>query len=110
MADPTRCRILLALLDGEVFGPALVIRGAKERLAPILMTALAAGLAMVPLVVIGNVAGQEIEYPMAFVILGGLATATLLNLILVPVLYLRFGKSRRERRALATSAPAPQPA
>ena len=51
--------------------------------------------------VAGNVAGQEIEYPMAFVILGGLITATLLNLILMPVIYLRFGKSRREREAIA---------
>lgn len=90
--------------EGEVFGPALVIRGAKERLAPVLMTALAAALAVIPLVLAGNVAGQEIEYPMAFVILGGLLTATLLNLVILPVLYLRFGKSRRERAALAAQA------
>jgi CzcA family heavy metal efflux pump len=81
--------------EGEPFGPALVLRGAKERIAPIMMTALTTGLALVPLVLSGNIPGQEIEYPMALVILGGLATSTLLNLLVVPTLYLRFGKSRQ---------------
>lgn len=67
------------------FGTELVIRGAEERLAPILMTALTTGLALVPLVVTGNVPGQEIEYPMAFVILGGILTSTLLNLFVLPI-------------------------
>ena len=96
--------------EGEAFGPALVIRGAKERLAPILMTALAAGLAIVPLIIAGDVAGQEIEYPMAFVILGGLITATLLNLFLLPVLYLKFGKSRKEKATAQTIPASPLPA
>jgi Cu/Ag efflux pump CusA len=74
-----------------------VLRGAKERLAPILMTALATGLALVPLVAYGEIPGAEIEYPMAIVILGGLVTATFLNLFIIPLLYLRFAKSRRER-------------
>jgi CzcA family heavy metal efflux pump len=82
--------------EGEAFGPALVLRGAKERLAPILMTASATGLALVPLAVAGSIAGHEIEHPMAIVILGGLVTSTLLNLFVLPSLYLRFGKSRRE--------------
>jgi CzcA family heavy metal efflux pump len=82
--------------EGEAFGPALVLRGAKERLAPILMTAGATGLALVPLAVAGSVAGHEIEHPMAIVILGGLITSTLLNLFVLPSLYLRFGKSKRE--------------
>jgi CzcA family heavy metal efflux pump len=82
--------------EGEAFGPALVLRGAKERLAPILMTSLATGLALVPLAVAGSIAGHEIEHPMAIVILGGLVTSTLLNLFVLPSLYLRFGKSRRE--------------
>ena len=81
--------------EGEEFGPALVLRGAKERLAPILMTAGATGLALVPLAVAGSIAGHEIEHPMAIVILGGLVTSTLLNLFVLPSLYLRFGKSRR---------------
>lgn len=79
--------------EGEPFGPALVQRGARERIAPIMMTALTTGLALVPLVIAGNIPGQEIEYPMAIVILGGLVTSTLLNLLVVPTLYLRFGKS-----------------
>jgi Cu/Ag efflux pump CusA len=79
--------------EGESFGPALALRGARERLSPILMTALATGLALVPLVITGDIPGHEIEYPMALVILGGLLTSTLLNLFVVPSLYLRFGKA-----------------
>ena len=82
--------------EGEAFGPALVQRGSEERLAPILMTALATGLALVPLVLNGNLPGHEIEYPMAVVILGGLITSTILNLFLLPAIYLAFGKSRRK--------------
>jgi CzcA family heavy metal efflux pump len=77
------------------FGPDLVRRGAEERLTPILMTAATAGLALVPLVWRGDIPGHEIEYPMAVVILGGLATSTLLNLFLLPALYLHFGSSPR---------------
>ncbi len=83
--------------EGETFGPALVMRGARERIAPIMMTALTTGLALVPLVFTGNIPGQEIEYPMAIVILGGLFTSTLLNLLVVPTLYLRFGKKKAWR-------------
>jgi CzcA family heavy metal efflux pump len=86
--------------EGEEFGPALVIRGARERLSPILMTALATGLALVPLAIAGDLPGHEIEHPMAIVILGGLVTSTLLNLFVVPSLYLRF--ARRERGATPT--------
>ena len=82
--------------EGEPFGPELALRGARERLSPILMTALATGLALVPLVISGDIPGHEIEYPMAIVILGGLVTSTLLNLFVVPSLYLRFGRSRHE--------------
>jgi CzcA family heavy metal efflux pump len=85
--------------EGEPFGPGLVLRGAKERLAPILMTASATGLALVPLAVAGSVAGNEIEHPMAIVILGGLVTSTLLNLFVLPSLYLRFGKSKSTQEA-----------
>ncbi|WP_299429938.1 efflux RND transporter permease subunit, partial [uncultured Meiothermus sp.] len=78
----------------EPFGSGLVLRGAKERLAPILMTSGALGLALVPLIVAGSIPGHEIEHPMAIVILGGLVTSTLLNLFVIPSLYLRFGKTR----------------
>jgi Cu/Ag efflux pump CusA len=83
--------------EGEPFGPALVLRGARERLAPILMTALATGLALLPIVVGGNKPGHEIEHPLAVVILGGLVTSTILNLFLMPALYLQFGKIRATR-------------
>jgi CzcA family heavy metal efflux pump len=84
----------LEQFEGEAFGPGLVLRGARERLVPILMTVFTTGLALVPLIIAGDIPGQEIEHPMAVVILGGLVTATLLNLFVVPALYLRFGKSR----------------
>jgi CzcA family heavy metal efflux pump len=87
--------------EGEAFGPALVLRGARERLSPILMTALATGLAVVPLVIAGELPGHEIEHPLAVVILGGLFTSTLLNLFVVPSLYLRFGR----RGAAAATGP-----
>jgi len=83
-------------VEGEEFGPDLVIRGSQERLSPILMTALATGLALVPLIIGGNKPGHEIEYPMAVVILGGLVTSTLLNLLILPALYLRFGRGTAE--------------
>ncbi len=82
--------------EGMPFGKELVVRGAMERVVPIAMTALATGLALVPLVMAGGEPGSEIEYPMAVVILGGLFTSTLLNMLLVPPLYLRFGRSAKE--------------
>jgi Cu/Ag efflux pump CusA len=85
------------------FGPELVLRGARERVVPILMTVFTTGLALVPLIITGEIPGQEIEYPMAQVILGGLITATLLNLLVVPSLYLAFAKKRRTPGAAATS-------
>jgi len=80
--------------EGETFGTGLVLRGARERLSPILMTTLATGLALVPLVVAGDLPGHEIEHPLAVVVLGGLVTSTLLNLFIVPSLYLKFGRSK----------------
>jgi Cu/Ag efflux pump CusA len=69
-----------------------VERGARERLAPILMTATAAGLALIPLVLGGGKSGSEIQTPMAIVILCGLITSTLLNMFIVPTLYLKYGR------------------
>ncbi len=81
--------------EGVPFGRDLVLRGAEERLAPILMTALATALALVPIALGGTRAGYEIEHPLAIVILGGLVTSTLLNLFLVPALFLRYGRRGR---------------
>jgi len=78
--------------EGQEFGRELVLRGSQERLAPILMTALATGLALLPIVIGGNKPGHEIEHPLAVVILGGLVTSTVLNLFMMPALYLRFAK------------------
>jgi Cu/Ag efflux pump CusA len=78
-------------IEHEPFGLALVLRGASERLSPILMTTLCTALALLPLVVRGSIPGHEIEHPMAVVILGGLVTSTLLTLFVVPILYLKYG-------------------
>jgi Cu/Ag efflux pump CusA len=92
--------------EGMVFGPELVLRGARDRLAPILMTAITTALALTPLVIAGDIPGHEIELPMAIVILGGIVTSTLLNLFVIPSLYLRFGSSPEPEPAAATAAPA----
>jgi CzcA family heavy metal efflux pump len=78
-------------VEGMPLGPELVFRGARERLAPVLMTALVTGLGLLPIALGSGEAGREIEGPMALVILGGLATSTALNLLVLPVLYRRFG-------------------
>ena len=77
-----------------------VIRGSRERLVPILMTAFAAGLALVPLALAAGEPGSEIQAPMAMVILFGLLSSTLLNMFIVPSLYLRFGAVRRAQPGL----------
>ena len=89
--------------EGVPFGRELVIRGAEERLAPILMTALTTALALIPLLVAGNLPGHEIEYPMAFVILGGLTTSTVLNLLVIPPLFLKFGEAALTKAQQARS-------
>ncbi len=78
--------------EGMTFGTELAICGAEERLAPILMTVLTTGLALVPLIIAGNKPGHEIEYPMALVILGGLISSMVMNLFFMPALYHAFGK------------------
>ncbi len=93
--------------EGMAFGRELVVRGARERLSPILMTTLATGLALVPLVVLGERPGHEIEHPLAVVILGGLVTSTLLNLFVLPSLYLRFGRPTRSPISPAIGQAAP---
>jgi Cu/Ag efflux pump CusA len=78
--------------EGVPFGRNLVLQGSEERLAPILMTALATALAFVPIVAGGTRPGHEIEHPMAVAILGGVVTSTLLSLFVTPILYFRFGR------------------
>ncbi len=78
-------------VEGVSWGPELIFRGARERLAPVLMTALVTALGLLPIAVGTGEAGREIEGPMALVILGGLVTSTALNLLVLPVLYRRFG-------------------
>ncbi len=86
--------------EDKPFGLDLVLQGTRERFAPILMIALAVGLALMPLVISGSIPGQEIASPMAIVILGGLVTSTLLNLFVVPSLYLRFGARSHARASM----------
>lgn len=91
--------------EGEVFGPALIRRGTLERLVPVLMTALSAGLALVPLVRAAHEPGTEILHPVAVVIVGGLVSSTLLDLVVTPAVFWAFGR-RAAERAVAGHAPA----
>jgi CzcA family heavy metal efflux pump len=83
----------LQTVEGASFDEA-VHRGSMERLSPVLMTALCAGLGLVPLVLAGGEPGNELQAPMAVVILGGLVSSTALNMIVVPALYSRFARAR----------------
>jgi Cu/Ag efflux pump CusA len=82
----------LVTVEGMTWGPEAVMRGASERLMPILMTATVTGLGLLPLAIGSGEAGREIEGPMAIVILGGLVTSTALNLLVLPTLALRYGR------------------
>lgn len=75
--------------EGERLGPALVVRAASERLGPVALTAVATGLVMLPVAVIGGIPGYETIQPLSIVVLGGLLTSTLLSLFVLPALYLR---------------------
>jgi HME family heavy-metal exporter len=95
--------INLALHEGMAFGPELVMRGSLERMTPVLMTALSAGVALAPLLIDAATPGKEILHPVAVTIFGGLISATLLDAFLTPVLFLRFGAKPIERlRALGS--------
>lgn len=89
--------INLALYEGEHFGKALVIRGSLERLTPVLMTAISAGLALVPLLYGADLPGREILHPVAVTIFGGLVSATILDTVLTPILFLTFGRKPLDR-------------
>ena len=84
--------INLALREEMAFGPELVIRGSLERMTPVLMTALSAGLALLPLLIAADEPGKEILHPVAVTIFGGLVSATLLDALITPVLFLMFGR------------------
>ena len=79
----------------------LILRGASERLAPILMTTLCTALGLLPLIAWGSIPGHEVEHPMAVVILGGLVTSTLLTLFVVPLLYRWFGRTKEQTYELS---------
>ena len=85
--------INLVLNEGETFGRRVIVRGSLERMTPVLMTALSAGMALIPLILGGGEPGKEILSPVALVIFGGLVSATLLDAVLTPVLFLRFGEA-----------------
>ncbi len=82
--------------EGETFGKHMIVRGSLERLVPVLMTALVAALALIPLTLDPQAAGKEILYPVATVILGGLISSTLLDMIVTPVVFYAFGKRALE--------------
>ena len=89
--------INLSIHDGMPFGRELVMRGSLERLTPVLMTALSAGVALIPLMIDAQAPGKEILHPVAITIFGGLVSATVLDTFLTPVLFLRFGEKPLQR-------------
>ena len=89
--------------EGEAFDVHMVVRGSLERLVPVLMTALTAGLALIPLVLARGEPGKEILYPVATVILGGLISSTLLDTIVTPAVFYRFGRRSAEQYLAAAS-------
>jgi CzcA family heavy metal efflux pump len=100
--------INLAIHENMPFGADLVVRGSLERLTPVLMTAISAGIALVPLMIDAHAPGKEILHPVAVTIFGGLISATLLDTALTPVLFLRYGRKSLERLvAQARSAAEP---
>ncbi|MFN9450073.1 MAG: efflux RND transporter permease subunit [Rubrivivax sp.] len=89
--------INLVKLEGESFSQAMIVRGSLERLTPVLMTALVAAFALTPLLLAADAPGKEILHPVAVVIFGGLVSSTLLETLLTPVLYWRFGEKATRR-------------
>jgi HME family heavy-metal exporter len=98
--------INLSLREGMEFGEALIVRGTLERLTPVLMTALSAGVALLPLMIDATSPGKEILHPVAVTIFGGLVSATALDAILTPLLFRRFGRAPLERLRAEMKQPA----
>ena len=91
--------------ENEAFTQEMVVRGTLERLVPVLMTALSAGIALIPLLLAAGEPGKEILHPVAVVIVGGLVSSTLLDLLVTPAIFFHFGRKSAER-AIALDAPA----
>jgi HME family heavy-metal exporter len=89
--------INLCAFEGERFGRAMILRGSLERLTPVLMTALVAAFALLPLLVSADAPGKEVLYPVAVVIFGGLLSSTLLDTLLTPLMFLRWGEAPLQR-------------
>jgi len=83
--------------EGEVFSEEMIIRGSQERLVPVMMTAFVASLALLPLVFAKGQPGSEVLHPVAVVIVGGMISSTLLDIIVTPALFFRFGKKSAEK-------------
>jgi len=96
--------INLALYENETFGRELIVRGSLERLTPVLMTALSAGVALIPLIIAADEPGREILHPLAVTIFGGLISATLIDAVLTPLLFFKFGQKSLERLIAAHDA------
>jgi HME family heavy-metal exporter len=93
--------INLCRFEGESFSQAMIVRGSLERLTPVLMTALVAAFALTPLLLAADAPGKEILHPVAVVIFGGLVSSTLLDTLLTPVLFWRFGEKATKRLTAA---------
>ncbi len=101
--------------EGEQFTKEMIVRGTQERLVPVLMTALTASLALIPLIIAADEPGREILHPVAVVIFSGIFTSTLLDFIVTPLVFWRFGRKSAERLTAGThpaaiSAPTAAPA
>jgi HME family heavy-metal exporter len=89
--------INLCRFEGETFSQAMIVRGSLERLTPVLMTALVAAFALTPLLLASDAPGKEILHPVAVVIFGGLISSTLLDTLLTPLLFWRYGADATDR-------------
>ncbi|MEO8080403.1 MAG: efflux RND transporter permease subunit [Caldimonas sp.] len=96
--------INLCAFEGETFGKSMIVRGSLERLTPVLMTALVAAFALVPLLLSADAPGKEVLHPVAVVIFGGLVSSTLLDSLLTPLMFWRWGEKPLARLLAATSA------
>jgi len=96
----------LMAVEGEGFTKQMIVRGTQERLVPVLMTALAAGIGLIPLVLAADQPGKEILHPVAVVIVGGLVTSTLLGLAVTPTVFFIFGRKAARQSVERESAAA----